>query len=197
MIEEWKEIPGTEGLYEASTLGRIRSLDRVVRKMNRWGFIGKLKKKGRVLSPWRDSNGYEVVYLAYPGRREAVNVHRLVAMAFLEDSGAGLDTNHKDGIKTNNRPENLEWCTRKENMAHAIKMGLFRPNTSGMVAAAILKSKPVIGVPINGGEEGCFPSSKEASIAILSSEHGRSNIASAALGKIRQAYGYFWKYQTT
>ncbi len=194
MKEEWKTIPGTSGLYQASTLGRIRSLDRIIVKLNRWGYMGELRKKGRVLKPWHDCNGYEVIYIAGNGRREAINVHRLVAVTFLEGSGEGLDTNHKDGNKTNNVPENLEWCTRKESMAHASASGLFKPNTAGIVAVNLLKRKPLYGRPVNGGEEVLFSSTKEASLAVLGREKGRSNIASAACGKLRQAYGYFWKY---
>lgn len=184
MIEEWKEIPKTEGLYEASTFGRIRSLDRVIVRMNRWGFIGEVKKKGRVLSPWHDKNGYEVVYIAYPGRREAINVHRLIAKTFLKDDGNGLDTNHIDGIKTNNCPDNLEWCTRKENMAHALSMGLIK------------RAKRICGVPIHGGPEIVFESAGAAAQSIGKPISASAYIWMAANGKARQAYGYFWKYQT-
>jgi hypothetical protein len=181
MIEEWKTIPGTSDLYQASTLGRIRSLDRIIVQLNRWGYVGELKKKGRVLKPWRDCNGYEVVYVCESDRREAVNVHRLVAMTYLEGSGSGLDVNHKDGCKTNNSPENLEWCTRKENMAHAIAMGL------------VARSKPILGTPINGGEPVFFESASAAGKRMGASSC--SAISNAANGKLRQAYGFFWKYQ--
>jgi hypothetical protein len=194
MTEEWKEIPKTNGLYEASTLGRIRSLDRVIMKMNRWGFVSPLRKKGRVLKPWRDCNGYAVIYIAGEGRREAINVHRLIASTYLEGSGKGLDVNHKDGNKKNNLPENLEWCTRKENMAHAVSMGMFKPNTAGLLKFNLQKRKQMYGSPITGGAELLFASAKEAAIAILGREKGSNNIAAAAAGKLRQAYGYFWKY---
>ena len=182
MIEEWKTIPGTGDLYQASTLGRIRSLDRIIVKLNRWGYMGELKKKGRVLTPWPDCNGYAVIYIAYPGRREAINVHRLVAVTFLEGSGDGLDVNHKDGIKANNRPENLEWCTRKENMAHALSMGMIK------------RAKRICGVPIHGGESVCFESAGVAAVSLGRTLKGGANIWMAANGKAKQAYGYYWKY---
>lgn len=180
MIEEWKTIPGTSDLYQASTLGRIRSLDRIIVKMNRWGFMGELRKKGRVLKPWHDCNGYEVIYIAGEGRREAINVHRLVAVTFLEGSGDGLDTNHKDGIKTHNNPENLEWCTRKENMAHAIETGLVK------------RTKPIWGAPKKGGDPVYFESATAAARAV--GAYGCGNICNAANGVLKTAHGYYWKY---
>lgn len=182
MMENWKTIPGTRNLYEASTLGRIRSLDRIILKLNRWGYMGEIKKKGRVLKPWIDSNGYPVIYIAYPGRREAINIHRLIALTFLNGSGEGKDVNHKDGVKTNNSPENLEWCTRKENMAHAKAIGL------------VDRSMPILGTPINGGNPISFESASAAARGI--GVYGCGGISNAANGKRRQAYGYYWKYIT-
>jgi hypothetical protein len=184
MIDElWKEIPGTGGLYEASTHGRIRSLDRIIVKLNRWGYMGELRKRGRVLKPWPDCNGYAVIYIAYPGRREAINVHRLVARTFLEGSGDGQDTNHKDGDKTNNHPDNLEWCTRKENMAHALSKGLVR------------RAKKIWGVSVKGGGIIEADSAGQTAQKLGKPLSGGANIWMAANGKANQAYGYYWRYE--
>lgn len=182
MTEEWKTIPGTSDLYQASTLGRIRSTDRIIMQLNRWGYMGELRKRGRVLKPWLDSNGYEVIYIAIDKGRDARNVHRLIAETYLEGSGNGLDVNHKDGVKTNNRPENLEWCTHKENMAHALAAGLIK------------RARPVWGTPINGGEPIFFVSEGAAAKGIGAYNCG--NICSALKGKTKQAYGYYWRYET-
>lgn len=184
MTEEWKTIPGTSDLYQASTLGRIRSTDRVIVKLNRWGYMGELRKRGRVLKPWLDSNGYEVIYIAIDKGRDARNVHRLIAETYLEGSGNGLDVNHKDGVKTNNRPENLEWCTRKENMAHALAAGLIK------------RAKPISGIPIHGGKKVVYGSAGVAALALGKTLKEGPNIWRAANGKARQAYGYYWRYET-
>lgn len=181
MIEEWKTIPGTGDLYQASTLGRIRSLDRIIVKLNRWGYVGELKKKGRVLKPWRDCNGYDVVYICDSNGRKAINVHRLVAKTYIDGAAIGLDVNHKDGIKTNNVPENLEWCSRKENMAHARVTGLCK------------NEKMICGTPIMNGKSIFFSSASAA--ARWLGVNGCGAISNAANGKRRQAYGFIWKYR--
>lgn len=125
MLEDWRDIPDAQGYYEVSTLGRVRSKDRVVDYRSRWGTYTKRRVAGRLLKPWSDGNGYLVVYICADGeRREAINVHRLVASAFLPGDAERLHVNHKNGVKTDNRPENLEWCTRSENMIHAQDTGL-------------------------------------------------------------------------
>lgn len=147
--------------------------------MMRWGEPVALRIKGRVLRPWTDANGYLVVYVCGGGRRDAVNVHRLVAAAFLEPSPLS-EVNHLDGDKQNNRPGNLEWSTRTANMAHARWSGLL-PQVRGY-----------IGTPIHGGPELHFASEREAAAAVGAAKRG--NISSAANGKLRQAYGYFWRH---
>ena len=107
MIEEWRSIEGYEGLYEVSNTGRVRSLDRYD---NRNYF-----RKGKVLSPGKDTVGYLFVILTCNGKRKAINVHRLVAKAFIENPDNLPQVNHKDEDKTNNNVDNLEWCTAKYN----------------------------------------------------------------------------------
>lgn len=111
--EFWKLIPSAHGLYEASSFGRIRSLDREVG--HRWG--GKAVKKGKVLSPIIDPDGYHTVTICRAGSGRRLRVHRLVAETF-HPNGCG-EVNHKDFDKGNNRPENLEWVSHEENQRHA------------------------------------------------------------------------------
>ncbi len=178
--EVWRPIPGAKGIYEASSLGRIRSVDRIIERVGRHGAVHQVNQPGRTLRPWFDGNGYQVVYICVDGARTAVNVHRLVAQAFLEGDGKGLDVNHIDGVKTNNASSNLEWCTRQENMHHARKAGLLRP------------IRGYIATPIVGGPEMRFASETEAAKAVGAAKRG--NISSAANGKLRQAYGYYWRH---
>jgi hypothetical protein len=103
MAEEWKDIPGYEGFYQASTLGRIRSL--------------------RVL---KGSPSQGTRYLAVrvgDGRGVTSHVHALVARAFHGPRPLGLQVNHIDGDRTNNSPDNLEYLSVKGNSHHAFKIG--------------------------------------------------------------------------
>jgi hypothetical protein len=113
--EEWRAVPGLEGRYEASTEGRVRSLSRTYVCAN--GAVKRLQ--GRVLKPVL-SNGYHKVSAA--GRLQLL--HRVIAVTFLGQDPDRTCVNHIDGVKTSNRPQNLEWCTRGENNAHAKAMGL-------------------------------------------------------------------------
>ena len=113
MTEIWKPIPGTNGTYEASSLGRIRSVDRAVG--HRWG--GTAIKRGQVLVPIVDINGYFTVSICAANASRRLRVHRLVAAAFFP-GGAG-EVNHKDFDKTHNAPSNLEWVTHALNQRHA------------------------------------------------------------------------------
>lgn len=77
-----------------------------------------------------DCAGYRQVGLSANGHSKSVKVHRLVALAFIPNPQNKPDVNHKDGNKANNCLSNLEWCTEKENVQHAVRMGLFRRSKS-------------------------------------------------------------------
>jgi predicted XRE-type DNA-binding protein len=115
MIEIWKPIKGFEGRYEVSNLGRVKSLDMEV-------FNGRAyyNKTGRILKVSKSGN-YQVVSLGKSTRRL---VHRIVAETFLENPHDKKTVNHKDGNKDNNKVDNLEWLTQKENNLHARINGL-------------------------------------------------------------------------
>lgn len=119
MQEVWKAIPGFEGLYEASSLGRIRSLDRLVVRVD-----GRTRRQcGRVLKQ-TPMSGYLMVSLSVSAVRTVDLVHRLVASAFCEKPDGCEVINHLDADKSNNVPTNLEWTTSKKNTAHAVGLGL-------------------------------------------------------------------------
>ena len=111
--ERWKTIPGYEGWYEISDLGRVKRM-----------VAGQGAIAGRILSPGGDGGGYLIVGLSINGTRRHHKVRRLVAAAFLGPCPEGKEVNHKDGNKKNNCPENLEYMTHSENMSHAYKTGL-------------------------------------------------------------------------
>ena len=117
-MEIWKSIQGYEGIYECSSLGKIRSLDRYVFNSEKqiYFFI-----KGQELKLRKNKNGYLQVGLNKDGKRKMVYVHRIIAEIFLE-SGEGKNTvNHIDGDKNNNCVDNLEWCSYSENNKHSYK----------------------------------------------------------------------------
>lgn len=122
MSEVWKSIPGFEGLYEASTHGRIRSVDRLVTGKN-----GVTKPfHGRVLAPRPMNAGYLMVNLCKDGKAVNYLIHRLIATTFLPNDDDLAEVNHIDGVKSNNVLSNLEWMSRVRNIRHAMGMGLIQ-----------------------------------------------------------------------
>jgi hypothetical protein len=117
MMETWKEIPKFGGHYEASTLGRIRSKDRVVTKFS--FIVGKVvnqKYKGRLLSPSKTNKyGYLSVHLGVDGVRYTIQVSHLVLLAYTGEKPEGCEACHNNGIANDNRPENLRWDTHLNN----------------------------------------------------------------------------------
>ena len=118
--EIWKPINGYEEHYEVSNLGRVRSIDRMIMKM------GKLRpRKGVIknLTP-HYKNGYYSVLLKVQGVEKRLFIHRLVAIHFIPNPENKKEVNHKEGIKSKNTVEDLEWATPKENSNHAYDIGL-------------------------------------------------------------------------
>lgn len=110
MTEElWKDIPGYEGLYQASTLGKIRSLDVTIEfyPMDRKPY--KQIRKGRILKPYPQASGYMTVSLYKDGEEKAWFVQRLVAMTFLKNPKGYKTVGLIDGDKTNTKLKNLKW----------------------------------------------------------------------------------------
>lgn len=99
MTEVWKDIPGYEGYYQVSDLGRIRGR----RGLNK---------------PFKNRDGYLVATLFVKGKKVRTGLHRLVASAFIPNPENKPQINHIDGIRTNNRIDNLEWVTCSENNLH-------------------------------------------------------------------------------
>lgn len=93
------------------------------------------RDNGRPLEGFPNGNGYLRVTLSVDGKRRNLFVHHLIAEAFHGPRPDGLQLNHRNGIKTDNRPENLEYVTAKENMQHAIRTGLIvHPGPGGTLA---------------------------------------------------------------
>jgi sRNA-binding regulator protein Hfq len=113
MKEIWKKVKGFESSYEVSNLGKVKSFK--IDKVN-----------GMILKPSINKWGYYNVILYAQQKPKSKLVHRVVIETFIENKKNKPYANHINGIKLDNRVENLEWCTNQENIDHAVKMGLYR-----------------------------------------------------------------------
>lgn len=120
--EIWVNVVGYEGLYNVSNLGRVKSLDKEISN-NRCEYT----KKGKILKPYLDKDGYGTVNLYKDGNKKLLKVHRLVAQSFIENNENKPTVNHKNSIRFDNRADNLEWATYSENNQHAFDSGFQIP----------------------------------------------------------------------
>jgi NUMOD4 motif/HNH endonuclease len=129
MNEIWKPCPGFEGLYEVSSQGRVRGVDRYVR-----GSYGTTRfvPSQQIHLDLNKKRKYIAAALQIQNKKHTKSVHRLIAKAFHPNPNNLPEVNHKDGVRTNNAESNLEWCTRLDNIHHAQAIGLTptkRPKT--------------------------------------------------------------------
>lgn len=176
MEEEWRDVNGYEGIYQISNLGRLRSLDRKVKgKNNSLRLL-----KGKILKFSKNLSGYPVRLLSRESTRTSFSIHRLVANAFLKKEKGKDYINHKNEIKTDNRVENLEWCTASYNNKYngrAIKINAKR-------------RKPVKATNVISGEEIWFISISYAHKAGFDLAH----IHDCCNGYRKTHKGYRWEY---
>lgn len=115
-MEEWRDIPGCEGFYQASDQGRIRSVARVIYVLNPFGELGERRFRSKILKASPAKNGYRIVTFTRPGeKRRYEYVHRLVALTFIGPCPEGKEVCHKDGVRVNNQLDNLRYDTRSNN----------------------------------------------------------------------------------
>lgn len=173
--EIWKDIRGYKGLYQISSSGKIRSVDREITQ-EKDGTVFTRKMKGRELKTGILNSGYQVVWLSKNGIVKALTIHRLVAKAFIPNPQNKKDINHIDGNKTNNKASNLEWTTRSENVKHSHEF-LERKSNGRKIKC------------VETGEK--FNSIKEASIKMNINRHSINHVLR---GRNKKAGGYTWMY---
>lgn len=164
--EIWKDIPGTGGRYQISNMGNVKSF---VRKNG-----GLLKQCQRAAQ-----NKYLVVSIRVDGKRKLCPIHRLVAAAFVENPNGYSEVNHKNEDKTDNRAENLEWCTHQYNNSYGTKV----------LRGAIAQGKAVVGV-FDNGEEKVYPTQ-----GVAARENGtRQGLISNAIKSGWKTGGAYWRW---
>lgn len=175
--EIWKPVKDYEGLYEVSNFGRVRSVDHYVKQPNPHdGKLQQVLRRGCVMKPSFTGSGYLHLSLSSGLRKyKTFQIHRLVAIHFIENPENLAEVNHKNEDKTDNRVENLEWCSRQYNVYYG-------NNT---------KTKPVLQMDDNGNVIKKFRSAREAAM-ILGLNH--SSISGVCKGRFYKTGGYRWRY---
>jgi len=178
----WKDIPGFEGLYAVSSIGRVRSYDMKIPVRG-----GIQTRKGRVLKPMVNVDGYYIVMLCKNGTRRYWRIHRLVAMAFIPNPNNYPVINHKNEIKTDNRVENLEWCTVAYNQSYN--------NRQCRAASTRMKNKKgfkaVLQYDMNYNLICMHESTASAARAVGCYQGAISN---NCIGRSKSAGGFRWEY---
>ena len=159
MNKIWKDVPSYEGSYQVSTCGLIRSVERLVKYTEKHSGL----RKSKVLNTRLNKDGYIYTIVSVNKERKTVKAHRLVALTFIPNPENKLCVNHINGIKSDNRVENLEWCTHSENTNHAVRMKL------------------KVGVK---GEKSHLSKLKNEDILKIKSLYNEGSYSQAALGKI-------------
>ena len=181
-FEQWISVPGYEGFYEVSNLGRIKNL----------GIHRSHNSNPGIMAQCFNGDGYLIVCLTKCGRKKSEKVHRIVAMAFIENPENKPEVNHKYGNKIDNMSASLEWVTKSENIKHAYNNNLLVNWNKGKFGYENKKSISVSQFNLDGNLIRDFGSAREAS-RITGINGG--NIRNVLRGFKKTAGGYIWKYK--
>ena len=193
MQEIWKDIKKYEGLYQVSNLGKVKSLERFT-KNNKINTIGYIKKQ-KILKLDLLNNGYNTCELYKNNRRKKFYIHRLVAETFIPNPENKPQVNHINGIKTDNRVENLEWVSAKENIKHGWKNELYKNVLKSLIENS-RRSKKVNQYDKQGKLINTFSSTVEAEKKLKEKgvKINSKNIRAVCANRRKTAGGFVWKY---
>ena len=181
--EIWKDIPNYEGLYQISNLGRVKSLERFRKGKN--GSLSSVKEK--ILKPGILNSGYYIIGLTKQSILKFYYVHRLVWESFNGSIPEGYEINHLDEIPSNNRLSNLSLVTHKENINYGTRT---ERSTKKRINGKC--SKPVLQFTLDDILVKEYPSTKQVEREL---GFGQGNIVNCCKGKVKQVYGYIWRYK--
>jgi len=176
MEEIWKDIPGYDGNYQVSNMGRIRSVERTV-VVDGGKKLYKRKLSGRIIEQHLN-RGYPYVTLRKDGKSYTEKIHRCVCAAFIDNPHGFGDVNHKNGDRSDNRAENLEWCTRQYNIWHSYYVTKREP--AGCKKVLCLDNGKIY--------QSCMAAGRD--LGLVNSGH----ISDVANGIYKQYRGYHFKF---
>ncbi len=185
-MEIWKDIKGYEGLYQASNLGNIKSLDHIRKKGKKENQI--CISKGKILKQAKQKeSGYMFVVLSKNGKTKGFRVHRLIAETFLDNFNNYKCVNHKDENKENNNANNLEWCSYLYNNNYGTKKDRLK------ISQQKRAGRKVNQYDLNNNfikEWNCFMDIER----YLKKKGANAVINACCRGKLKTAYGFRWEY---
>ena len=177
VTEVWKDIPKYKGYYQASNLGNIRSVPRVLSTKQMY--------KGHVLKPKVGIYDYRIVNISINGKLKTEKVHRLIAQTFIENPSGYKNVNHIDEDKSNNRSDNLEWCTTAYNNKYGTRLKRVSDKTKHRNCVKVFQFN------MDGTFIRSYFSQNEAQ-RITGIKQGA--ISNNAIGNSKSAGGYIWKF---
>lgn len=185
--ETWKDYPEFPQIYEISTFQRVR------RKIGSTTTAGTKKSEGHILTPKKDWMGYIHFGLRVGGQKRVWRKRsRMMAITFIPPVKDKPLVNHKNGIKDDDRVENLEWCNRSENCRHSLDVLKNKKQIPPIhKGAAHPKARAILMYDFNGN----FIKRYDTVAAAVREDISRRGADKVARGKQKTAGGYIWKYE--
>lgn len=186
LVEKWRDIADYKGLYQISSIGRVRSMDRI-------DALGRLRH-AQILKHKHNNRGYYTYCLNADGRAKYFLAHRLVAQAFIPNPDELPEVNHKDEDKSNNCVSNLEWCSDKYNLNYGTRKDRICKSVGYQNKTNYFcKPKPIIAIEIETGHVHELPSVH--AVKRLGIDFRQAS--SVLRGKQKTAHGYTFEYSTS